>query len=131
MKDDDLAISEITLNGEHFTSFNPQERTLTIAPGQGRKFKVTFIPSELLSSVNAENANLLRVSLSRTTGQLYLDGLDGVNCIVIADMTGKVCVERKVTRSSINIDMTDYSTGAYMVICYTEAGRKSVYKIMK
>lgn len=131
MKDDDLAISEITLNGEPFTSFNPQERTLTIAPGQGGKFKVTFIPSELLSSVNAENANLLRVSLSRTTGQLYLDGLDGVNCIVIADMTGKVCVERKVTRSSINIDMTDYSTGAYMVICYTEAGRKSVYKIMK
>ena len=41
-----LTISDVTLEGEAFTSFNGEDRSLTIAPGEGGIFKVTFEAQE-------------------------------------------------------------------------------------
>jgi hypothetical protein len=42
LKDEDLIITEVTLDGEPFPDFDRKNRTLSLAAGVGGKFKVTY-----------------------------------------------------------------------------------------
>lgn len=53
-----LSISEVTLNGETFTNFNSQERSLDIASNEGGIFKVTFEAAEGSVVGTEEDRNL-------------------------------------------------------------------------
>ncbi len=46
IEDDKLKITGVTLDGGEFTGFDRDTRTLTLAPGEGGKFKVTFEAAE-------------------------------------------------------------------------------------
>ena len=128
---DKLKISEVSLDGQPFATFDSADRTLFIAPDQGGKFKVTFAPAELSTSIIPEKVDNLQISWSKASGILSLYNLKGTNYISVTDMTGKVCIEKKVTQSSVNIDMNDCLPGIYVIMSHDDMGHYSVYKILK
>jgi len=52
--------------------------------------------------------------------------------ITITDLLGRKYLEKKVlSESSVEIDMTDFPNGNYLLEIMTEQGEKSIYKIIK
>lgn len=133
MEEGKLYISSVSLNGEPFESFNPETRTLNLAPNQGGKFKVTFAPKAQGSSLLPEilEEDKITVFPNPVKNFVKVSGLLDVTEIMVADITGKTVYRQKITESAIEANLSELTSGIYFIsVCYN-SGKTSTRKIIK
>lgn len=135
MEDGVLKIKSVTLDGEDFTSFDRNTRTLNIAANQGGKFKVTFESYDRTTSIMEKAADKLHIKLypNPTISDVTLEGLLNVSKISVVDITGKLLFEQQNTidQTSANISLQGLSSGVYFIILHQTSGEKSTHKVIK
>jgi len=129
-----LRIKSVTLDGVDFNDFDPQSRTLNIAANQGGKFKVTFesVSGLQTSDDKMNDYSMTKVYPNPTRGIVYINGLDNIDRVVIADLAGHELYNfQNQGESTMCVDLQKLNSGAYVVILHQHDGRNIMHKIIK
>ena len=121
MEDEYLKITAVTKDGEPFTNFNTDTRTLSLAAGEGGEFKVTFentkpdiIPDFTLSSENVALAPGDSTTISVTFGD------DSVSPLILADDNGSDIFSYTIENNEIVITALEIGSGTLTITTYYE-----------
>ena len=99
--------------------------------GEVEDYVVNIIPSSL--SINEfDKASSILIYPNPTSGQLYIDISDfsaAIETIEITDITGKIQFSKQISTSKLQLDLSDFAKGIYLVAFRTK-GDSFVRKII-
>ncbi|MDR1682318.1 MAG: AGE family epimerase/isomerase [Candidatus Symbiothrix sp.] len=133
MEDNYLRIKSVDLDGDEFTAFNAETRTITVAPNQEGKFKVTF---ERCTDVHSDIKTVNQIAQIRlypnpAVSYIQIDSSSMLSEALVFDVFGKQVLQQKATDASLRIDIRNLSKGVYFVNLFDENGRTATQKFIK
>lgn len=128
-----LCIQSVSVDGNTFTTFDGESRTLQLAANQGGVFKVVFRLSTAKASDVASIAQQnMSIYPNPVADVLNIDGANGNVHISIADIAGTVVLSKSYNATNkLQIDLRNLHTGLYLLRLKTENGNVQQVKLIK
>jgi len=92
---------------------------------------VTVTATQQVTSAEISDASLARIYPNPTDGVFTLEfETDGIFIVTLADMSGKVLMRQTVKGQLVQMDLSNYSAGAYL-LTIDDGKRQNTVRIVK
>lgn len=130
IQDTYLKIKSVLLNGEEFTNFDKDARTVTLQANQGGKLKVTYAYAGPNTELNVIEQNLmLTVYPNPAVDAIHLKSDKIFTTIRILDITGKEQTTYNTDQKTISV--SHLKKGMYIIQAISEEGTTYLSKFVK
>ena len=129
---DFLKIKSVQLNGVDYQNFDKDNRTISIQPNQGGKFKVTFENSqEMNTSTTTANHMDYLIKYYATTNTIQVGHVSDIAYLQLTDLSGRVVLTQKNNyNETIHISTSRISSGIYIITLTKKDGTQFFKKIL-